>query len=107
VELATRTAGVRIEVANEQRLLRPGQFVTARLSTSAPGRSTLRVSRKAILQVEGEPSVFLVAGKNAYVARSVELGAEAGEWVEVTRGLLDGDTVVTGGAFALKSELLR
>lgn len=107
VELTTRTAGVRIEVANEQRLLRPGQFVTARLSTSGPGQPILRVPRKSVLQVEGEPSVFLVAGKNAYVARPVELGAEAGDWIEVTRGLLDGDKVVTAGAFALKSELLR
>jgi cobalt-zinc-cadmium efflux system membrane fusion protein len=107
VELTTRTAGVRIEVANEERLLRPGQFVTARLSTSGPGRPALRVPRKAILQVEGEPSVFLVTGKQQYVARSVELGLEAGDWVEVTRGLVDGDTIVTAGAFALKSELLR
>jgi RND family efflux transporter MFP subunit len=107
VDIATRTTGVRIEVANEERLLRPGQFVTARLSTSGPGRPSLRVPRRAVLQVEGEPSVFLALGKNAYIARAVELGPEAGDWIEVTRGLLDGDTVVTSGAFALKSELLR
>jgi cobalt-zinc-cadmium efflux system membrane fusion protein len=107
VDLATRTAGVRIEVSNEERLLRPGQFVTARLSTSGPGHPSLRIPRKAILQVEGQPSVFLVAGKQQYVARSIELGTEAGDWIEVTRGLVEGDTIVTAGAFALKSELLR
>lgn len=107
VDLETRTAGVRIEVANEERLLRPGQFVTSRLSTSGPGRPTLRVPRRAVLQVEGDPSVFLATGENAFVARSVELGPEAAEWVEVTRGLVEGDNVVTAGAFVLKSELLR
>jgi membrane fusion protein, heavy metal efflux system len=107
VDLHTRTAHVRVEVANPERLLRPGQFVHARLSTAGEGRAVLGVPRSAVLQVEGEPTVFVASGENVYTARPVEMGVSAGDWVEITRGLVEGDVVVTQGAFVLKSELLR
>ena len=107
VDLATRTARVRVEVENSERLLRPGQFVHARLATEGNAQHVLGVPRSAVLQVEGEPSVFLALGKDQYIARAVELGASAGDTVEITRGLAEGDTIVTAGAFVLKSELLR
>jgi cobalt-zinc-cadmium efflux system membrane fusion protein len=107
VDLNTRTAHVRVEVENPGRLLRPGQFVHARLSTAGETRPVLGVPRSAVLQVEGETTVFVQSGENTYIARPVELGVGVGEWVEVTRGLVEGDVVVTAGAFVLKSELLR
>ncbi|MET0342276.1 MAG: efflux RND transporter periplasmic adaptor subunit [Polyangiales bacterium] len=107
IDMATRTAHVRVEVDNTARLLRPGQFVTARLSTSGEQRNVLVVPRSAVLQVEGEPSVFVSLGNDKFVARPVELGQEAHNRVEIERGLLEGDLVVTEGGFVLKSELLR
>ncbi|HEX5657086.1 MAG TPA: efflux RND transporter periplasmic adaptor subunit [Polyangiales bacterium] len=107
VDLNTRTAHVRVEVENPERLLRPGQFVHARLSTVGDTRPVLGVPRSAVLQVEGETTVFVAEGNNTYTARPVELGVAAGDWVEITRGLVEGDVVVTAGAFVLKSELLR
>jgi cobalt-zinc-cadmium efflux system membrane fusion protein len=98
---------VRVEVENPERLLKPGQFVHARLTTEGDPRPVLGVPRTAVLQVEGEPSVFVSLGNDTYLARPVELGPAAGDWVEITRGLVDGDQVVTEGAFVLKSELLR
>jgi membrane fusion protein, heavy metal efflux system len=107
VDLNTRTAHVRVAVENPERLLRPGQFVHARLSTAGDTRPVLGVARSAVLQVEGETTVFVAEGPNTYRARPVELGVSAGDWVEITRGLVEGDVVVTAGAFVLKSELLR
>ena len=107
VDLDTRTAHVRVEVENPERLLRPGQFVHARLSTAGDTRPVLGVPRSAVLQIEGETTVFTASGPNTYVARPVELGVSVGDWVEITRGLVEGDVVVTAGAFVLKSELLR
>jgi len=107
VDLATRSAHVRIEGDNHERLLRPGQFVTARLATASEPRTVLAVPRAAVLQVEGQPSVFVAVSENKFLVRPVEQGASAGDRVEIKRGLAPGDMVVTGGAFALKSELLR
>jgi cobalt-zinc-cadmium efflux system membrane fusion protein len=107
VDTSTRAARVRVEVENPERLLRPGQFVHARLTTEGDSRPVISVPRTAVLQVEGEPSVFIAVGNDSYLARPVELGPASGDWVEVTRGLVDGDQVVTEGAFVLKSEMLR
>ena len=99
--------GVRIEVPNPERLLRPGQFVHARLSTRGTTEPIIAIPRKAVLQVEGEPSVFVQADKGRYVARPVELGRVAGDLVEVKRGLIEGERIVIEGGFVLKSELQR
>jgi cobalt-zinc-cadmium efflux system membrane fusion protein len=107
LNVATRTARVRIEVDNRERLLRPGQFVTARLTTAGVARAALTVPELSVLQVEGQPAVFVAIDHGKYVARPVELGAVAGDRVEVTRGLVEGESIVTDGAFVLKSELLR
>jgi cobalt-zinc-cadmium efflux system membrane fusion protein len=107
VDVATRTAQVRIEVDNPERLLRPGQFVHARLSTSGTAETVLSVPRRALLQVEGEPTVFVVSGPRAFTPRPVQSGRTSGDLVEIVRGLKQGDVVVTEGAFVLKSEMLR
>lgn len=107
VDVATRTAKVRIEVPNPERLLRPGQFIHARLSSGAVTEPVVAILRKSVLQIEGEPSVFVALGNDRYVARAVELGRIAGDLVEIKRGLVVGDRVVTEGGFVLKSELQR
>jgi cobalt-zinc-cadmium efflux system membrane fusion protein len=107
VDLATRSARVRVEVQNPQRLLRPGEFVLAHLTTQATKRDVIGIPRKAVLRLDGVPSVFLSVGEETYLARPVELGAASGDDVEVIRGLVEGDLIVTEGAFVLKSELER
>jgi cobalt-zinc-cadmium efflux system membrane fusion protein len=107
VDVATRTARVRIEVPNPERLLRPGQFVHARLTTRGKSEPIIAIPRKAVLQVEGEPSVFVQLDRNRYAVRPVEVGRVAGDLVEIKRGLLEDDRIVIEGGFVLKSELLR
>lgn len=107
IDLDTRTSRVRIEVENGELLLRPGQFVTARLRPRTDdARAALMVPRAALVQIEGRPAVFIQA-ERGFRPQAVELGVTDGERVEVRRGLNAGDVVVTEGAFALKSELQR
>lgn len=104
----TRTARVRIEVDNAGEVLRPGQFVTARLRSAAAGaRSALTLPGSAIVQVEGRPAAFVAAGADEFELRYLELGVTDGPEVEVRRGVDEGEAVVVAGAFALKSELQR
>ena len=109
VDDKTRTARVRIEMDNPAGALRPGQFVSARVHGD-PKRSSspvLAVPRRAVLSVDGKHLVFVRRGDAAFEQHAVELGASGGELVEITRGVAEGDPVVTDGAFLLKSELLR
>jgi len=107
VDEETRTAAVRIEVDNTQRILRPGQFVHASVYAPRLVRRAVVVPRTAITPVDGTPSVFVQLAPNRYEARAVELGVAMGERVEIVRGLVAGEPLVVEGAFALKSELER
>jgi len=108
VSHATRTARVRIELDNASGALRPGQFVRARvLGGDGRSREGITVPRDAIVQVEGRPSAFVAVADGEFELRPLELGATDGDAVEVLRGVDVGEALVTRGAFALKSELLR
>jgi len=107
VSQTTRTARVRVEVDNSSGALRPGQFVRARVQGNGEGRLAVTVPRDAVVQVEGRPAVFVAVGNDLFELRVVELGVVDGDEVEVLRGIDAGESLVTRGAFALKSELLR
>jgi multidrug efflux pump subunit AcrA (membrane-fusion protein) len=94
-------------VHSADRALRPGQFVHAFVSSAHRARRALSVPAAAVVTVEGASSVFVPAGEGEFELRAVEVGETHGERVEITGGLAEGDPVVVGGVFALKSELLR
>lgn len=104
----TRTARVRVEVTDPDEVLRPGQFVNARVRPAQTrGREAVTIARDATVQFEGRTAAFVEVEEGTYELRVLELGAEDSDRVEVIRGVDAGERVVTHGAFALKSELLR
>lgn len=107
VDPATRTAKVRVEVANPESKLRIGQLITARLSGDpANADEVVAVPRSAVQRVDGKPVVFVRTGAR-FSSRRIETGATAGDLTEVKQGLRVGEQVASDGAFLLKSELLR
>lgn len=99
----TRTATVRVSVANPDDSWRPGLFVAVQVATdsySAP----VTVPVEAIQTVEDKPSLF-VRTAEGFVTRHVELGVSENGFVEVRQGLEAGVEVATVGSFVLKSEL--
>lgn len=108
IDEATRTAKVRVEMENPVGKLHIGQLVNAKVVgkselLSAP---VLTVPRSSIQRVDGKALVF-VKGDKGYERRPVELGASAGDVIEVRSGVRDGEQVASDGAFLLKSEMLR
>ena len=103
---ATRTVKVRIRVDNKDGLLRPGMF--ARVELWQPGNEeVLAAPAEAVLSDEGRSFVFVHHHDDFYVRRPVETGRRFGGWVELKDGLAGGETLVTRGAFLLKSDVLR
>lgn len=107
IDQNTRTATVRIEFDNKERLLRPGQAVTAVIHAAGNHGSVPLVPRESITFVDGEPIVFVAESPGRVGVTRVQLGASDADETEVKRGLRAGQRVVVKGVFALKSELFR
>jgi cobalt-zinc-cadmium efflux system membrane fusion protein len=99
----TRTATVRVTLANPQGAWRPGLFVTALVATDSR-QARVAVPDTAIQTVEDKPTVF-VRTADGFKAQPVELGSRAAGHVEITQGLETGMQVASAGSFTLKSEL--
>jgi cobalt-zinc-cadmium efflux system membrane fusion protein len=107
VDRRTRTVQARISVPNPEHLLKPGMFAHARIASAAAGRDTIVIPQSAVFSNQGSSIVFVQAGPNRYLARTVELGGRAGNEVEVRGGLNIGDRIVVQGGLPLKALLLN
>ncbi len=99
----SRTVKVVAVVENASETLKAGLFAKGVLVTGER-RGVLRVPRTAFVTwdpASGSAVVFVVEGGKA-VRKAVETGAAAGDDVEVTRGLVAGESVVTRGGFNLR-----
>lgn len=98
----SRTFRVRIELANKNRRLRPGQFAAVQWS-GAP-RSALLVPSEALIHTGKRTLVMLALDGGRFQPAEVRIGAEAGAETEVLAGLSEGEAVVTSGQFLIDSE---
>lgn len=102
---ATRTASVRLEVKNSKNLLKPDMFITGTLEgVDTDVREQVYVPKSAVLWT-GERSVVYVKlpGTDipSFEFREVLIGNSAGNQYEVLDGLVQGEEVVTNGAFVI------
>jgi len=103
IDETSRTATARVIVSNADKVLRPGQFVTAKISLDEQ-KEVLRVPSDAVLLVKEKISVF-VPTDDGFAPRVVTTGQESGGYVAILSGLKAGDRFVTKGAFTLKAQL--
>ena len=105
---STRTLAIRVQVDNPNGLLRPGLFGTLQLTSAEPAGSVVLVPLTAVQIVENRAVVFVPGEEHGeFAAHPVTIGLESSRHAEVLAGLEPGDRVVVGGAFLLKSELMR
>lgn len=111
VDPETRNIRVQATVANPLEKLRPGMFV--KVAVVLPEKdSVLVIPATSILYAPYGDSVFVVdsvtdekSGKSGLVLRQqvVRTGAKRGDFVTVTTGLKEGETVVTTGVFKFRN----
>jgi cobalt-zinc-cadmium efflux system membrane fusion protein len=105
---ATRTLGVRAVLDVPEPRLRAGLFGRLAIANEDAEPTALVVPAGALARVEGEDVVFAPADEErTFRPVPVRLGRRDGDVVEVLEGLDEGDTIVTSGAFTLRSELSR
>ena len=98
----TRTAQVRVEVANPGGRLRPDMYVDVTLHAALGRRLAVPVS--AVVYSGERRVVFVDRGGGRLEPRDVVLGPRAGEWFPVEAGLAAGDVIVTSGNFLVAAE---
>lgn len=92
----TGTMMIRSVLKNPDNLLRPGQFVRARV-LGAIRPHAIAVPQKAVVQSKSGTFVFVVNDKNTVEARPIEPGPWDGQnWI-IYGGLKNGDLVVVDG----------
>jgi membrane fusion protein (multidrug efflux system) len=91
----TRTFKGSISINNPNLLLRPGMFVKADIVTSHKD-SVIVIPKSIILSRQRGKTIFIIDKGNA-VERVIQTGLENLTSVEVTRGLVKNDRIVTSG----------
>lgn len=104
VERESRTVPVRIDVANSDRLLRPGMSASAAVPVGTTGAPILTVPVAAVQRVRNEWCVFLPKDGSHFEIRRIGRGRDLVGEVEVLSGLRAGETIVVDGAFLLKAQ---
>lgn len=100
----SRAATVVLQLGGSPAGLAQGQAVRVRITPrGTPGRGII-LPEEAVQQVEGRDVVF-VQVKDGFQSVPVSIGGRSGGRIEILGGLKPGQTVVTQGAFVLKSQL--
>ena len=99
VDPTTRSVIVRALVPNPDGLLKPGMFLTVRISRGAA--DALVLPEEALVPEQGDVFVFVVADGKAE-KRLVHTGQRRVGSVQIVQGLADGEMVVTEGTQKLR-----
>src|SRR5687767_14764798 len=97
---ATRTSPIEIEIPNPDFRLKPGMYARVRITTDTT-KDALVVPSDALADLGGRRGVFQVLNDTA-VFRTVQVGTEQQQFVEITSGVAEGEQVITTGARALR-----
>ena len=102
VDQATGMIRLRATLPNKASLLWPGQFINARLTLEKLSGVTT-IPLEAIQRGTEGRSVFIVKPDNTVEQRPITIGTVSEGVVVVTKGVAEGETVVTSGQYRLES----
>ena len=104
IDQATATIRLKAMFANEEDTLWPGEFVNARLLVDTR-RNALAVPAAAIQRGPQGLLAWIVGTNNTAEPRPIEVGPTTGDLTIVTKGVSEGDRVVTAGHYKLQPKI--
>ena len=104
LEADTRTARVRIELANPGGLLKPAMYGSVELAGGHARGKALAIPDSAVLDSGSRQVVLVQRGEGLFEPRNVKLGTRADGYVEVLDGVAAGDPVVVRANFLIDAE---
>jgi membrane fusion protein, heavy metal efflux system len=109
VDPATRTAQVRIELANPGQMFKIGMYVNLAFATVGASEKTIPVVPKDAVQNIGNQQIVFVATERPteFALRPVHVGPETNGFYPVLEGVSVGDRIVSEGSFMLRAEWFK
>ncbi len=109
IDPATRTAQLRIELANPRQMFKIGMYVNVGFATLGVAEKTMpTVPKDAVQAIGNQQYVFVATDKpNEFLLRQVKVAPESNGFYPVIEGLSVGDRIVTEGSFMLRAEWLK
>lgn len=103
VNLANRTVGVRIALANPDGILRPGLFGNVEF-VGVANEQTVVIPRSAVIDSGLRQRVLVQTAPGRFTPRDVRIGARAGDRVAILSGVDEGELVVVSANFLIDAE---
>jgi membrane fusion protein, copper/silver efflux system len=104
VKPETRTARVRIEVANPDGRLKADMYADVVFRTGDDDGPVVAIPHDAVINSGTEQVVFVAKGEGRFEPRKVKLGRRSEGYCEILEGLREGEQVVTSATFLIDSE---
>lgn len=100
----TRTARVRIELANPDGRMKADMYADVVFRAGADREPVIAVPDSAVIDSGTRQIVFVTKGEGRFEPRAVKLGMRGEGYVEVLDGVKEGESVVTAANFLIDSE---
>ena len=100
----TRTAKVRIEVANPDGALKADMYASVVIGAPVGGAEAVAVADSAVIDGGARRIVLIDRGEGRFEPREIRLGAKADGYYEVLEGLAGGERVVVAANFLIDAE---
>lgn len=104
LDMATRTARVRIELPNPDGRLRAGLYADVAIDAAATVGAVLAIPASAVIDSGRRRVAFVVREEGVFEPRNLVLGARGDGMVEVKSGVAEGGRIVMRGNFLIDAE---
>ncbi|MEQ9180905.1 MAG: efflux RND transporter periplasmic adaptor subunit [Nitratireductor sp.] len=104
LEMATRTAKVRVEVANPDHRIKHEMFADVEINAVDHAADRLSVPVSALIDSGNRQVVIVDRGEGRFEPRPVQVGLRGDDYVEITNGLKVGENVVVTANFLIDAE---
>lgn len=104
LEMATRTAKVRVEVANPDHRIRHEMFADVEIDAGDGEPERLAVPASALIDSGNRQVVIVDRGEGRFEPRPVKVGLRDDGYVEIAEGIKAGENVVVAANFLIDAE---
>jgi len=99
----TRTLKVRLRFDNPGEKLKPNMYANVKIFGGAK-ENTIVIPLEGLIRTGREERVIVALGDGKFEARQVTAGIESGNYVEILKGVNEGEKIVISGQFLIDSE---